>query len=220
MSGFLNYDNKFMTGIDKIVDVFYISILWVFACIPIFTIGAATTAMYYTINKVLRHGRGYVWKEFWGAFRSNFKQSTIIWLIMMLLYALMAFDTYVMYKFAESGASYGKIYIFFVVVMIFVTMWALYVFPFVARFSNTTKAVMKNAALIAIANLPKTLLIFLIFVAAAFGVYMIGFLVVVIPAVAMWIMSYLLEGIFRKYMTPQERAAEDERNGEYHQDGK
>ena len=82
-------------------DILYVSVLWILACIPIVTIGAATTALYYTVNKVVRHTRGYVWKDFWGAFRSNFKQSTIVWLVVMAVSALLIFDTYVMWHVAS-----------------------------------------------------------------------------------------------------------------------
>ena len=113
MSDIFNYDNKLMQGLDKFFNVCYLSIVWLLACIPIVTIGAANTALYYTANKVLKHNRGYVWKDFWGAFRANFKQSTIVWLVTLGLTLLMCFDTYVMWKFAAAGYGIGKIYIFF-----------------------------------------------------------------------------------------------------------
>ena len=124
MSDIFNYDNKLMQGLDKFFNVCYLSIVWLLACIPIITIGAANTALYYTANKVLKHNRGYVWKDFWGAFRANFKQSTIVWLVTLGLTLLMCFDTYVMWKFAAAGYGIGKIYIFFTIVLAFVIMWA------------------------------------------------------------------------------------------------
>lgn len=215
MGDFFNYDNKIMQALSKLFDVCYVSVLWVLACLPIFTIGAATTALYYTVNKVVRHSRGYVWKDFWGAFRSNFKQSTIVWLVVMAASALMVFDTYVMWKVAAAGQSIGKIYLFFTVVEIFVIMWAIYLFAYIARFENTTKAIMKNAAIIAFANLPRTLLMFVILAIGVLGIYLINYLIIAIPGICAWLMSYPLETIFRKYMSEEERKAEDERNGEY-----
>ena len=55
MSDIFNYDNKLMQGLDKFFNVCYLSIVWLLACIPIITIGAANTALYYTANKVLKH---------------------------------------------------------------------------------------------------------------------------------------------------------------------
>lgn len=215
MSDIFNYDNKLMQGLDKFFNVCYLSIVWLLACIPIITIGAANTALYYTANKVLKHNRGYVWKDFWGAFRANFKQSTIVWLVTLGLTLLMCFDTYVMWKFAVAGYGIGKIYIFFTIVLAFVIMWAVYVFPYIGRFANTTKAIMKNALLLAFAHLPKTLLVFAMFVGCAVLLYLFGFLIVLLPGLYMWIKSYIMEGIFRKYMSEEDRESEDERNREY-----
>jgi len=189
MSDIFNYDNKLMQGLDKFFNVCYLSIVWLLACIPIITIGAANTALYYTANKVLKHNRGYVWKDFWGAFRANFKQSTIVWLVTLGLTLLMCFDTYVMWKFAAAGYGIGKIYIFFTIVLAFVIMWAVYVFPYIGRFANTTKAIMKNALLLAFAHLPKTLLVFAMFVGCAVLLYLFGFLIVLLPGLYMWIKS-------------------------------
>ena len=215
MSDIFNYDNKLMQGLDKFFNVCYLSIVWLLACIPIVTIGAANTALYYTANKVLKHNRGYVWKDFWGAFRANFKQSTIVWLVTLGLTLLMCFDTYVMWKFAAAGYGIGKIYIFFTIVLAFVIMWAVYVFPYIGRFANTTKAIMKNALLLAFAHLPKTLLVFAMFVGCAVLLYLFGFLIVLLPGLYMGIKSYIMEGIFRKYMSEEDRESEDERNREY-----
>ena len=83
------------------------------------TAGAATTALYYTVNKVIRNNRSYIGREFWHAFKTNFRQSTIVWLILLLLYAIMGFDCYVMYQYAKAGVALGKIYIVFAVLMMF-----------------------------------------------------------------------------------------------------
>lgn len=120
--------------------------VWVrsgFLCIPIVTAGAATTALYYTVNKVIRNNRSYIGREFWHAFKTNFRQSTIVWLILLLLYAIMGFDCYVMYQYAKAGVALGKIYIVFAVLMMFATMWAIYLFPYIARFENQTKMILK-----------------------------------------------------------------------------
>ena len=45
--------------------------------------------------------------------------------------------------------------------------------------------------------------------------YLFGFLIVLLPGLYMWIKSYIMEGIFRKYMSEEDRESEDERNREY-----
>lgn len=216
MSGFFNLDNKFFQGLNKVVDCVALSTLWLLCCIPVFTAGAATTALYYTINKVIRHGRGYVWKEFWHAFRSNFKQSTVIWLVLVVAAAILGVDGYIMLQFAKAGEKTGTLYVVFFVFLALETAWGIYIFPYIARFENKTKAVFKNTALISIGNLLYTLLLLAIYVIAWLAVYLLPFLVFAVPALYMLIANYILEKIFRKYMSEEDIAAEEERNRDFY----
>ena len=55
---------------------------WILCWLTSFLAGPATTALYYAVNKVIRHGRSYLWKEYWHAFKSNFKQAALAALIL------------------------------------------------------------------------------------------------------------------------------------------
>ncbi len=216
MASIFNYDNMFFRGFDKALNVVYISVLWIVFCIPIFTVGASTTAMYYSVNKVLRHGRSYVFKEFLGAFKRNFKQSTIICLILLAATALMAVDAFIMKQFYDAGNSMGKLYVVFVVLFFFEVAWATYIFPSIARFENTTKAYLKNAALMAIAHLPQTILMIVMLIVFV-GFYMIfPPLILFIPAAFMWVWSMILERIFRKYMSEEDLEKEEDKNRDFY----
>ena len=214
MGELFNADNKFFQGLNKIIDCICLSLLWMLLSIPVVTAGAATTALYYTVNKVIKNNRSYIWTEFWHAFRTNFKQSTCVWLILIVLYAIMGTDCYIMYQFAKAGESYGSFYIVFAVLILFVTMWANYLFPYIARFENGLKAILKNCAIIALLNIWKTILVMILFIGAVVAVYWFPPAVFIIPSVYMLLANLLLEKVFIKYMTPEDIEAEKERNGE------
>ena len=180
MSNIFNYNNKFFSAFDKVINIFCLSLIWFMACIPIFTIGASCTALYYAVNKVIRHGRGYIWKEFWSSFRSNFKQATVIWLIFLLIGLIMGADWFIMFQFMKAGAAWGKAFVIFVVMLIFeIAIW-LYVYPNIARFENTNKVIVKNAVLMSFAHLPKTILMMIILLVIAFLLFSITILLVAI----------------------------------------
>ena len=61
------------------------NIYFVLTSIPIVTIGASFTALYTVTNKMVNDDEGPVKDEYFKAFKSNFKQSTIIWLIDMVM---------------------------------------------------------------------------------------------------------------------------------------
>lgn len=216
MGNLFNLDNKFFQGLNKTVDCFGLSLLWLVCCIPVFTAGAATTALYYTVNKVIRHGRGYIWSEFWHAFRTNFKQSTIAWLILLFAGVIMSVDGYIMFQFAKAGEKSGFLYVVFVVLIALLVMWGIYIFPYIARFENTTKQILKNTALIAIGNLLKTFLFFAILIALWFVNWLFPVAAVITPAIYMILLNLMIEKIFRKYMSEEDLAAEEERNRDFY----
>lgn len=216
MSSFFNYDNKFTQVVNKIVNICFISVLWLIWCVPIVTAGASTTAMYYTVNKVLRHNRSYVFKEFWGAFKSNFKQATIIWLILLVIGIIMGTDAAIMKAFYEAGSELGKFYVVFYVMLAFEIVYGTYIFANIARFENTTKEIFKNAGLMAVAHLPWSFLILVLLLLTLLLDLILPFLILVLPAIYMWMCNLILERIFRKYMSEDALKEEDERNREYY----
>lgn len=215
MGDIFNLDNKFFQGINKVVDCIGLSVLWLICCIPVVTAGTATTALYYAVNKAVRHGRGYVWSEYWHAFKTNFKQSTLVWIVILLLGIFMGVDAYIMYQFAKLGDKFGSLYLVFVVFPMLLLAWSNYIFPYIARFENATKLVLKNTALIAIANLPWTLLLFVMLAVVCFLIWLVPPIILVLPAVYILLSNLILEKIFRKYMSEEDIAAEQERNQEF-----
>ena len=79
-SGIFNYDNPVWRFIGKFFDVLILNVLWTVVSIPIFTAGAATTAVYYVLLKLVRDEEGSTVKSFFKSFKENFKQATVIWL--------------------------------------------------------------------------------------------------------------------------------------------
>lgn len=219
MASFFNYDNKFASSFNQAINVFCIGLFWFFSSIPIFTMGAASCAAYHTMNKVVRHHRGYVWQEFWSAFRSNFKQGTVIGLFFLLFAAVMVVDLYLVMVIAAAGSPLSQIWMIFVILLAFELMIWFYVYSNIARFKNTNRAIVKNSMLMAIANLPQTFLMFAIFIALLVGIYYLPlhlrFLDILAPGIFFWVQNRIMEKILRKYMSEEDKAMEDERNREY-----
>lgn len=215
MSGLFSYDNKFFQFVSKLVDVFCVSMLWAVACIPVFTIGASSTALYYTVNKVIHHERGYLWKEFWGAFRSNFKQSTLLWLGFLGFAVLMWVDQYIMSLYMAEGSILGYAGYFFLIMFWITCLVWLFVYPNIARFENSSKAIVKNAVLMLVAHFPYTVLLVACLLILLLITWGIPGLAVFMPAIFSSVQNSIMERIFRKYMSPEDLAREDEQNREY-----
>lgn len=147
-----------------IADIFILNILWIIFSLPIFTIGASTTALYYSMMQRQRRDESYIHKNFIKAFKENFKQSTILWLIMILVALVLFADLRIGLFFnINQNLLIGKIFIVVSVILMIPYLFVLlYIFPIQAKFENTIKDNLKNAILMAIGHLGYTLLLLMI----------------------------------------------------------
>ena len=86
--------------LTQVADLTIINVLWLVCCIPVFTIGASTTAMYRAVFAV-RRSEGPLIRIFFDSFRLNFRQATFLWIIELLIGSLIAGDLYLI----KSGAA-------------------------------------------------------------------------------------------------------------------
>ena len=80
---FFSLDSKFSQIMGRVFDLMMLNIIFLIMCIPIVTIGANFTAMYYVTLKMIKNEETYIFRTYWKSFRENFKQATAIWLILL-----------------------------------------------------------------------------------------------------------------------------------------
>lgn len=214
MFGLFNYDGPVVQALNKVADCICLSFLWLISCLPLVTIGAATTALYYSTNKCIRRGEGHIWREYWRSFRTNFKQATVLWLMLFALYGLLGGSCYSSYLMCSAGTLPKEMFYFLLIVIAVVAAWAALLFPYLARFQNTNRMILKNCLGIALMNVPVTLLqvVFLLLSLAMVVIFPLA--IFCAPGVYMVLSCYSLESVFKKYMTPEDRAREDARDEE------
>lgn len=150
MSSIFRYDNPVMVFFQKAGELLVLNILWLLCCIPIVTIGASTAAMYQVCLDRARKNEKPLW-NFWKYFRSNFRQATIIWLLMALWGVLLAYDWYFLFHIEASALR--TVGIVFAVIVSAVYLFVLtFVFPLQANFQNSIANTIKNALLLSFAN--------------------------------------------------------------------
>ena len=99
LSNIFNYDNPVWRFMGKFCDILLLNILWTLCSVPIVTIGASTTAVYYVTLKLVRDEEGPTVRSFFRSFKENFKQATVIWLILLVAGLLIGFDLYFLGSF-------------------------------------------------------------------------------------------------------------------------
>ena len=143
MGKIFSLDSPFVQFMNRVADIMWLNILFIICCIPVITIGASVTAMYYVTLKMVRNEESYITKSFFKSFKLNFGQATVIWLILVVAGGLLAFDYAIMTgRFGvsiENSTLASAMQVLLIVVFIFYIFTATFVFPVLSKFYNSVK---------------------------------------------------------------------------------
>lgn len=210
LGGFFNVDSKFSVFMSRVFDLIVLNVIACVCSIPLFTVGANLTALYYVTLKMAKNEDSYVIRSYFKSWKQNFKQATVIWLFSAVLGIVLLVDLFMSGRMGGTVSTVMK-YIFLVIMVLFLFFFT-YVFPVLAQFYNSTKNTMRNAILMSITHLPYTILMLLV----TFGPFVLALL---IPEVFVWytlyallgglsvpalINSYMFKKIFKRYMPEEE----------------
>lgn len=205
---FLHMDSPLMQFLGKVADLLWLNVLTIICCVPIITAGASFTALNYMCIKIVRGDDVYVTKGFFKSFRENFKQSTIIWLIFLVVLLVNGFDIFLFIKGDTNLPQAFQVIIIIVAILVLNTMMV--VFMIQSRFENTIKKTLKNSFIISLVQFPKTLATLLMLALMGFiGVY---YFAQIFPLVAMFGISvpiYLEAMMFNKFFMKLEANIEN-----------
>lgn len=214
LQGIFNYDNPVWRFIGKLGDLILLNILWIICSIPVFTIGASTTAVYYVTLKLVRDEEGSTIRSFFYSFKSNFRQATAIWLIMLAAGIVLSVDFWFFFTGQMAlNSMFNTVLTAIAGGMLLIYSFILtYVFPLQSRFYNPVKRTLFNAFFMSVRHLLQTVGILaadLCIVAASyFGLFYVPqvsmlLLLFGMPLLA-FVNSYFFSAVFRKYMPETE----------------
>lgn len=152
-------DSPLMNGLSKLADLIWLNILATICCIPIITIGASLTALHYVVLKMVKDEEGYITRSFFKSFRENFKQATLMWLMLLVVFILLVAD-FMIFRF--SGIVFpGWCQIALIAIAVLIMFATMHLFPLLSRYENSIRATYKNSLFMGILHLPKTILMML-----------------------------------------------------------
>ena len=167
MKALLEIDGPVMQLITKIVYAVWLNILWFICCLPVFTVGASTTALFYVTLKIAKNEEGAVTRAFFCSFKENFRQATVIWLILLAVGILLGIDGYIFYHMLFESELWTLGTAVFMVALAAYVIVLMYIFPLLARFDNTIWAMFKNSLMIGMRFLLCTVLMALVYFSMA-----------------------------------------------------
>lgn len=221
MRNLFNPDNPVLNFINSLVKSAWLNILWMVFCIPIITIGPATTALFYCCQKIPRQEDTHLTRSFIRSFKANFKQGMQIGVVLTLLAVVLAVDGYALRRLYNTSVFWAILTAVFVVACLAVLIIAMWIFPLLARFDNSNLAMVKNSLMLGMR--------FLICSALMAGIYFIMLCIVInvmTPAIVFgfgtcaYLCTLLQKGIFYQLEGPgpedpwEVKADEDEEEEE------
>lgn len=205
MGDIFDVDGTLLRGLTKIADLMILNIIFLITCIPIFTIGAALTAMYEITLKMVKNEEAYIIKSYFQGFRSNFKKSTIVWMVYVLYIIIALIDLRIATQL--DGEIWTVMYTLILGFSIAAWWYFGMIFPFMSKFNNTIKNTIINVGYLTVRHILtsflvmifNSMLIILIYYNEYTFVYgLLAYLVIGFAAIA-YTNSTLLVKTFEKY---------------------
>ncbi|MDO5541524.1 MAG: DUF624 domain-containing protein [Eubacteriales bacterium] len=216
MSRFFNMESPFFQFLSRVADLMILNLIFLVTCLPIITIGAAWTALYYTTLKMVRNEESYIVRDYFKSFKENFKQATLMWLAVLVFIVILFLDYNIIRAMTGSVAGFFRIAT--TAIGLLGIMILLYLFPVLSKFYNSIKNTFVNALLMSIRHLPQTLIMMVI----STGAVVITFLtsVTLVYGSLLWLLfgfalialanSWFLVRIFDHYIPEQEAVPEED----------
>ena len=194
MNGFFNLDGPFYKWGTEVADIMILSILWLVCSLPVFTMGASTTALFYVLGKKVRKEDPYIVKSFFSSFKDNFVQATIL----TFIFGVMAFSAYLYFEMLLGGQANIVIRIMGMFFIIQVTFITLYIFPVLSRFEMPIKNIIISSVIFANKHIITSLICAALFGVSVFVAMSLNPLSIFSFGIYALVSSFLFQRIFTK----------------------
>ena len=206
-----NPDSRIMIFLSRVADLVILNILWLVCCIPVVTIGASTTAMYHVIRHWQKDSVSSVVRDFFQSFKEDFKQATPVYLILLIPTAAVVMNAMLIFNPENSAAVPSYLLVIWFISALILLFISSFVYPVMAFLADSIFKTLRNAMVLALANLPRTILIsilnllpvILLFVNLSFFLQSSIFWLLIGGALVAYLNMSILKPVFKK-LVPSE----------------
>ena len=198
--------NGFWRGFARVCDIVGLSVCWVVCSLPVFTVGAATTALYDAVFHGIRKGELGDYARFFRTFRDSFKTATLVTVPALVLAAVLLYMWYVAYVMAAGGSQAAMLWLYACRILLLapLAVWLFALFT-LSRFTFGARDLLVAAAKLAVAHLPSAAVVALLVEELAVFTFHKWFLPAFFtPGLGALLCSLFMERIFAPYMPKPE----------------
>ncbi len=206
-----NPDSRIMIFLSRVADLVILNILWLVCCVPVVTIGASTTAMYHVIRHWQKDSVSSIMRDFFQSFKEDFKQATPVYLILLIPTVAVVMNAMLIFNPENSAAVPSYLLVIWFISALILLFISSFVYPVMAFFADSIFKTLRNAMVLALANLPRTILIsilnllpvILLFVNLSFFLQSSIFWLLIGGALVAYLNMSILKPVFKK-LVPSE----------------
>ncbi len=199
---------------SRLVDVLVLSLLWLFCSLPLFTVGAATTALYDSVARCVRGGANGPFSRFFQTFRREFATSTAVTAAWGALLVVLGLLLRLLWTAALAGSASVAVAVACSLAFLLVPVGAAcWMFPLLSRFTFRPVGLMLAGLRFALGYLPYTVAIVAAGTAAVLASGFLWFPALVLPCLTALFWTVMMERAFRKYMPGEDAASSGQEKG-------
>lgn len=192
------YDSGLSQLLRKVYACLLINGLWLLCCLPVVTAGAATAGMCYAVEKYVLREESYPIAAFFKAFRRDFGQATLCWLLFLAAGAFLCWDFSYFWGLLEDGNAEGTLCVVIAVLLVLLVLTAVYAFFYLSRFEDRLGRVLKNALLLMLPHPLVNLRILALCVLLALCLVYQPYFLLFLPVVSCWLICLSMDKLFGK----------------------
>ena len=168
-SSFFDPKSKGTRFLTSLCNLLLLNLIFMLSCVPVITLGAAVTSLYRITIAILAGDNPSVIKDYFRCFKENFPKATGLLFLYTALSAFFVAEIYMIRTMLDATFQWTAFFPFFFLLVILASSF--YAFPLLAWFDESFKQILKNSLLIALTNLPVTIMYLAISAGLAFLVY-------------------------------------------------
>lgn len=192
----------FWQGMARLADLLMLSLLWLFLSLPLFTLGAATAALYDAGTRGLRQKEIWPCVRFLRTFKREFATATAVTVVWGLVLAALIYG---LDRLCRAVPAVGPpLAVASCFALLLVPVGAVcWMFPLLSRFTFRPPELMLTGLRFALGYLPRTAACVLFAGAAAAVSCLLLLPMLVAPCLTVMFWSLMMEPVFRRHM-PEE----------------
>lgn len=153
-----NQNSPFLKMITTVTQFIILNICYILSCIPIVTIGAATSSLFFVTLRYADQEKGYLVTDFFKSMKNNWLQSTLAFFILFLPAVILIFSGIFWISIKDLFLT-TLVGVVAIIIAFYLLLALLYSLVLIGRFDTTLKQAIKNALYLPLVETFRSLII-------------------------------------------------------------